>query len=338
MSLRFVVGCYLGAVVRMSAQAVYSDANIFKPTSTPAKSAHDLAILVLAVCAVIFVVVSSLLFYTVYKFRHRKTDDGHEPAQVYGSNQIEIAWTVIPILIVVVLTMATARVVAKVQDTPQPKDAIEITVIGHQWWWEVRYPKLGVITANELHMPVSANLSQFPSFLTLLSADVAHSFWVPRLAGKTDLIPGHPNRMWIDPHEPGTYLGNCAEYCGTQHANMLLRVVVESKEDFDKWVEAQKAPAAVVAEANEGRAMFLSLSCVNCHRVAGTTANGEFGPDLTHLMSRQTLAAGVIPNDLAGLKGWIHDPEEIKPGNYMPNMQLNAKELDLVVAYLSTLK
>ncbi len=187
-------------------------------------------------------------------------------------------------------------------------------------------------------MPVSAGLSQKPTFLTLLSADVAHSFWVPRLAGKTDLIPGHPNKMWIDPHEPGTYLGNCGEYCGTQHANMLLRVTVESQENFDQWVAAQRAQAVTDAQAAAGREMFLSLSCVNCHRIEGTSAKGEFGPDLTHLMSRQTIAAGAIATDYAGLKGWIHDPNEIKPANYMPNMQLNAKQLDLVVAYLSTLK
>jgi cytochrome c oxidase subunit 2 len=311
---------------------------MFKSAATPARAVSDLAYLVLAVCAAIFVIVGGLMLYTFFRFRQRGANEAAEPAQVYGSTQIEIAWTVIPILIVLVLTMATARVITRVQDAVPPANAIEATVIGHQWWWEIRYPALGIVTANELHVPISSDANNKPTYLTLLAADVAHSFWVPRLAGKTDLIPGHPNRMWIDPKEMGTYLGNCAEYCGTQHANMLLRVMVESQEDFDKWVAGQKAATVTDAKAEEGRAMFFSLACVNCHRIAGTTAKGEFGPDLTHLMSRSMLAAGVIANDFAGLKGWIHDPQEIKPGNYMPDMQLNAKELDLVVAYLSTLK
>jgi cytochrome c oxidase subunit 2 len=175
------------------------DASIMHPSGAPAQSIRDLSLLVIAVCSGIFLVVAGLLTFVVWKFRNRGgIDDGHEPAQVYGSNQIEIAWTVIPILIVVVLTMATARVISHIQDAHKPDGAMEITVVGHQWWWEVRYPSLGVVTANELHVPVSVNQAK-PVFINLLSADVAHSFWVPRLAGKTDVIPGQHNRMWIDP-------------------------------------------------------------------------------------------------------------------------------------------
>jgi len=212
---------------------MFSVDSIFKPVATPAQSVYDLSMLVLGICAAIFIVVAGLLTYTIIRFRDRGAGDGREPAQVYGSNQIEIAWTVIPILIVLVLTMATARVISAVQNKQTPPDAVRVTVIGHQWWWEVRYPDLEIVTANEVHLPVSTTSQPRLSVLELQSVDVVHSFWVPRLAGKTDVIPNRTNRMWIDPAEEGTFLGNCAEYCGTQHANMLLRVIVESAPQFE---------------------------------------------------------------------------------------------------------
>ena len=323
--------------VAVLGQTVHSAGSIFKPQATPAESVYHLSLLVLTVCAAIFLVVAGMLTFTIVRFR-RKNDDRHEPAQVYGSNHIEIAWTVIPILIVFVLTMATARVVVAIQTKSAPKDALQVTVIGHQWWWEFRYPDLGIITANELHVPVSTALKPAVTFLKLQSADVAHSFWVPQLSGKTDLIPNRTNSMWIDPRQEGTFLGNCAEYCGTQHANMLLRVIVESPADFEKWAAAQKLSASHDSRIDAARAAFLSLSCVNCHSVSQTSAAGTFGPDLSHLMSRVTLGAGVIPNTAANLRAWVKDPQVIKPGNLMPNMQLNDRELDEVVTYLSTLK
>src|SRR5262245_35592328 len=210
--------------------------NIFAPESTPAKSIFHLSMFVLAITAIIFVIVFTLLFYSVVKFRSRTADADREPAQVYGSSQIEMAWTVIPILIVVVLFMATARVIHAVQDAPQPATAIEVTAIGHQFWWEFRYPRLGIVTANELHIPVSDPARPKPTFLTLLSADTDHSFWIPQLAGKTDLIPNRVNQMWMDPYRVGIFLGQCAQYCGTQHARLLLRVTVDSGEDCDGGV------------------------------------------------------------------------------------------------------
>src|SRR6202451_19832 len=180
-----------------------SPTNIFAPVSTPAQSIFDLSLFVLTVTASIFLVVFSLLAYAVVKFRRRSSDDRREPAQVYGSTQVELAWTVIPVLIVVVLFLATARVIASIQNAAHPSNAIEVTVIGHQFWWEYRYPSLKVVTANELHIPLSDAEHPAPTFLTLLSADTDHSFWVPRLAGKTDLIPNHPNKMWLDPRETG---------------------------------------------------------------------------------------------------------------------------------------
>ncbi len=318
-------------------QQVQAIGNIFKPKATPAESAYHLSLLVLAVCAVIFVVVAGLLTYTLIRFR-RRPGDNREPAQVYGSDRIEIAWTVIPILIVFVLGMATARIMSATLGRQAPSDALNITVVGHQWWWEIRYPALGIVTANEVHVPVSTTANPAVAFLGLQSADVAHSFWIPQLAGKTDLIPNHPNRMWIDPKQEGTFLGNCAEYCGTQHANMRLRVVVQSRADFAKWVAGQQKDAVADVRTDADRSEFLSLSCVNCHTVSGTAAAGTFGPDLSHLMSRDTLAAGVVPNSVKNLREWIEDPDAIKPGSLMPNMQLTPEQLDEVVTYLSSLK
>jgi cytochrome c oxidase subunit 2 len=333
-SLSRVAGILIATAVSALGQGVHPIGNIFNPQATPAESVYHLSMLIFAVCGAIFLVVGGLLAFTIVRFRGTR-NDGDEPAQVYGSNRIEIAWTVIPILIVLVLTMATARSVVTIQNKRAPADALQVTVIGHQWWWEIRYPRLGFVTANELHVPLSRINKPALTFLKLQSADVAHSFWVPQLSGKTDLIPNRTNSMWIDPRQEGTFLGNCAEYCGTQHANMLLRVIVQSPEDFQKWVGAQRLQPTPI---KSGRATFLSLSCVNCHTIAGTPANGTFGPDLTHLMSRDTLASGVIPNTAANLRAWVKDPQPIKPGNLMPNMQLNSRELDEVVLYLSTLK
>src|SRR6202035_1350513 len=273
-----------------------SPTSIFARASTPSKSIFGLSLFVLAVTGAIFLIVFALLLYSVVKFRKRKNDDGREPPQVYGSNQVELAWTVIPVLIVVALFMATARVIASVQKTVRPDNAIEVVAIGHQFWWEYRYPALGVVTANELHVPVSDDNHPTPTFIKLLSADTDHSFWVPRLAGKTDLIPNHPNSMWIDPHEAGVYLGQCAQYCGTQHAKMLLRVYVQPHDEFDRWIQQQREPAPTRDVVSEGQRIFQTTACINCHAVAGTVADGRFGPDLTHLMSRETIAAGAAQN------------------------------------------
>ena len=312
-------------------------ANIFSPVSTPANAIHHLSLFVMAVCAAIFVVVFSLLVYAIVKFRRRADDDGREPAQIYGSNQVELAWTVIPVLIVVVLFLAAARVIHAVEDAKMPPGATEVVAVGHQFWWEFRYPAQGFVTANELHVPVSDREHPTPTHISLMSADVTHSFWVPRLAGKTDLIPNRVNSMWVDPHETGVFVGQCAQYCGTQHAKMLLRVVADSREDFENWVANQKNPGAQVDAAANGRRIFESTACVNCHTVEGTNARGKFGPDLTHIMSRATIAAGAAENTKENLHLWIKDPDAIKPGCLMPAMQLSDEDIDAVTMYLMTL-
>lgn len=323
---------FLASACLAQSASFSSPTNIFAPASTPARSIFGLSMFVLVITGVIFVVVGSLLTYAVVKFRKRKDGDNGEPAQVYGSNQVEIAWTVIPVIIVVVLFMATARVIANVQKGA-PANAIHVTVIGHQFWWEYRYPGLKVVTANELHVPAG-----IPTELQLLSADTDHSFWVPRLAGKTDLIPNHPNVMWIDPQAPGLYLGQCAQYCGTQHAKMLLRVYVQPRSQFDQWIQQQSQPALSSDAAAEGRHIFEATACVNCHTVTGTSAQGRFGPDLTHLMSRETIAAGIAANTHENLRSWIQDPSRFKTGSLMPAMGLNEHDLNAITAYLETLR
>lgn len=313
-----------------------SPTNIFAPVSTPAESIFGLSRFVLATVAVIFLVVFALLAYVVIRFRSNSHEDRGEPAQVYGSTQVELAWTVIPVLIVMALFLASARVIASIQNTVRPPGALEVIVTGHQYWWEYRYPSLNVVTANELHVPVSDPKHPTPTFLTLLSADTDHSFWVPRLGGKTDLIPNHPNHTWIDPHEPGLFLGQCAQYCGTQHAKMLLRVYVDTPEQFDRWVRQQQQPADNGSPA--GRRIFESTACVNCHTISGTAAAGKFGPDLTHLMSRETIAAGAAPNTHQMLRLWIKNPNAIKPGSKMPAMGLSDGDADSIAAYLETLR
>jgi cytochrome c oxidase subunit 2 len=333
--------------------------SIFDPAAPPAESIRDLSILVNAICGFIFVVVEGILIYCLIRFRRRgsgkESPDGNdvqvevevEPPQVYGSMPIEIAWTASPALIVFVLLLVTTRTLWEVKIRPpapgKSDNALYITVIGRQWWWQYVYDeydgrKLGFTTANELHIPVSESGVARPVYLTLKSADVCHSFWVPRLAGKTDLIPGKTNVMWIQADRPGLFVGQCAEYCGTQHANMLIRLVVESPREFQSWLEREAAAAVDDASAHEGKSVFLGQSCVNCHAVRGTPAQGGYAPDLTHLMSRRTLAAGMAPNTPENLRRWVDDPQAIKPGCLMPAFGLSTRDRKLLVDYLETLR
>ena len=330
--------CLAGASAAAAWAGNSSPTDILAPASTPADDIYHLSVFVLAICAGIFIVVFSLLVYAVVKFRLRDSDDGREPPQIYGSNQVELAWTVIPVLIVVVLFLASARVIHAVEDAIMPPAATEVTAVGHQFWWEFRYPQEGFVTANELHVPVSDRQHPTPTHLTLLSADTDHSFWVPMLAGKTDLIPNRQNSMWIDPHEVGHVprpMRAVLRHRSTR--KMLLRVVVESRADFDQWVAEQRQPAQVVDGVAKGRHIFETTACVNCHTVSGTDANGKFGPDLTHLMSRETIAAGAALNNRENLRLWVKEPDSIKPGALMPAMQLSDRDVDALTDYLLSL-
>jgi cytochrome c oxidase subunit 2 len=319
---------------------VHGPTSIFSPNGTPAHSIFGLSTLVLGITGTIFVVVGGLLFYALVKFRHRPEDPNasQEPAQIYGSNQIELSWTVVPVLIVVMLFLATARVIYTTQNAVKPASALDVTVIGHQFWWEYRYPKYGIVTANELHVPVSDPSNPTPTYLTMSSADTNHSFWIPRLAGKMDVIPNRVNTMWIDPATAGLYLGQCAQYCGTQHAKMLLRVYADTPAQFEAWIASQKKPAVEDPSASEGKAVFEHNACISCHAIAGTVATGRFAPDLTHFASRDTFASGAEPLTAENVHTFVDNPAHFKPGVLMPPMHLNNHDLDAVTAYLMTLK
>jgi len=331
--------------VASAAEPLRPIANMFDPLSRPAQMISEASVIVLLICAGIFLIVTGMLVYVTLKFRSRgAADERNEPPQIYGSSRIELAWTVIPIIITVVLILVTTRTIGEIQDHPVPPDAVRMRVIGHQWWWEVKYQKAGakpdewvtdITTANEIHVPVNKHTE-----ITLESADVLHSFWVAQLNGKTDLIPNQINRTWIEPHATGVFWGNCAEYCGTQHANMQIRVFVQTQEDFDKWLAEQRAPAPAptTPDAIAGKQVFFANSCVNCHKIDGTVAMGVFGPDLSHFASRTTLGSGIVHNTTENVRAWMRDPSHIKPGVLMPNMQLTETQVEQVSAYLETLK
>jgi cytochrome c oxidase subunit 2 len=328
----------MAAACAHQAFALKRNTSIFSPASTPSQSIFSLSMFVLAITGGIFVVVGALIFYAAIRFRQRADDDGSEPPQIFGSNQIELSWTIIPVLIVVVLFLATARMIFAIQDAPQPPAALEVTVIGHQFWWEFRYPALHITTANELHVPVSDSDASRPTYMKLTSADVMHSFWMPRLAGKVDVIPNRINELWMDPHTPGLYEGQCAQFCGVQHAKMLLRVYVDTPDQFAAWVKQEQQPGAQDPAVAAGRREFESQACMNCHTIAGTSAHGQFGPDLTHLASRKTIASGAAANTTENLERWITDPDLIKQGSLMPSMHLTPDQVRAITAYLNTLQ
>ena len=339
----------MGTLVLLSAGVGPTrNVSIFDPASPATHSIFNLAILVFAITGLIFVVVEGVLFYSIVRFRHgADSEESTEPPQVYGSMPIEVAWTAAPAVIVFFLLLVTTRTLWEVKASPvEPRaddNTLFVTVLGRQWWWEYSYEKyngreLGFVTANELHIPASDDGTSRPTQLIVQSADVCHSFWVPRLAGKMDLIPGRTNHLRLETTEPGLYVGQCAEYCGTQHANMLIRVVVESPADFERWLDNEIRPAVNDPAVSAGRQAFLSHSCVNCHRIRGTTAQGTYAPDLTHLMSRQTLASGMIENTPENLAAWVRDPQSIKIGCLMPAFGLGTAEQDLIVEYLITLR
>jgi cytochrome c oxidase subunit 2 len=363
----------MNPLFQASADRATQNLSIFDPVSPPAESIRNLSVLVLAITAFIFIVVEGILIYSIIRFRRRGTYASTpradatglaatreaEPPQVYGSKPIEIAWTAAPALVVFILVLVTARTLWEVNVPPPPPregdNTLFVTVVGRQWWWEYTYDHyngkpirgigpdgrvtdLRVITANELHVPASEKGLPRPVYLTLKSADVCHSFWVPRLGGKTDLIPGRVNAMWFQTDQPGLYFGQCAEYCGTQHANMLLRVFVDSRSEFERWLENEQKPAVEDPTARAGRSAFQAQSCVNCHRVRGTPADGSYAPDLTHLMRRETLASCMVENSSDKLRRWVVDPQQIKPGCLMPAFGLGDQEREDIVRYLLTLR
>jgi cytochrome c oxidase subunit II len=276
-------------------------------------------------------VVTLALGWVLWRFRERPGDG--LPRQIRGHALLEISWTIAPAIVLLVIAIPTIAVVFRTQAAPAP-GALEVIVKGHQWWWEFSYPAYQLTTANELHVP-----SGRPATLVLEGPDVIHSFWVPQLGGKRDVIPGRVNRLTFTPEAPGEYLGQCAEFCGTSHANMGLRVIVDAADAFERWVETERAPAAQpsAGAAAEGAAVFAANACVGCHSVRGVSA-GMLGPDLTHFGGRRTLAAGLLPNTVDNVTAWILEPQRLKPGAKMPALGLSPAQARAVATYLTSLK
>lgn len=280
----------------------------------------------------VYVAVMGYLLLALYRRRQQTTHD----TVASGGSIRTVIWggIVMPALILLIVYGFTVRTLWALTARPAA-DELVVDVIGHQWWWEVRYPNQSLITANELYIPVGQ-----PVRIQLTSADVIHSFWVPELHGKLDMIPGRTNTFWLEADRPGDYWGICAEFCGTQHANMLFLVIATPPDQFAEWLTAQaQTPAAPTAAlAQQGQQIFMNSACAQCHAIAGTPANGRLGPDLTHLASRRTLAAGILENNLGNLGGWLMNPQHIKSGNLMPVSLLSGEELQALLAYLQTLE
>ncbi len=307
--------------------------SVFSPGSPEAHAIADLFRITLLVCGAIFGLVAGLVGYAVVRFRRK--DGDAEPRQITGNTRLEVAWTAAPVAILAAILALTSRTMRAV-DPPVDREP-DLVVIGHQWWWEVRYPAPFVVTANEIHVPAGRRL-----LVQVEAVDVIHDFWVPELARKIDAVPGHPNHVWMEVSAPGTYLGACAEYCGAQHAWMRLRVVAHPAAEFDAWQAHEAAPAAppLAEAAVRGARIFRERTCVACHAIASSLGevSPRIAPDLTHLASRATLAAGAIENTPATLARWIEDPETIKPGSHMPNLHLSPAQVSDLVAYFETLR
>ena len=280
----------------------------------------------------VFVIVEAVLLWIAIRYRRRRTDPAMPP-QIHGNTPVEIIWTIIPAVLLAIVAAFTTPIIFSTEAAP-PKNALQVRVIGHQWWWEFQYPTLGVVTANEVHMPVNQTVT-----FDLESADVMHSFWLPRLGGKRDVIPNHVNNLWWTPNTIGTTPGQCAQFCGTSHANMRMLAVVQSQADFNTWVAAQKAAPANPSggAAANGKAVFSRSACIGCHTIQGVS-QGTVGPNLTHVGSRSIIAAGMLENTPANMARWIKDPPAEKPGSLMPNLHLSDTDVNALVAYLESLK
>ncbi len=304
------------------------------PRSDVGWDIQNLFMFIVAAAAVVFVVVEGALIYVALRYRRRPGQEPGPPVGRHGSTRLEITWTALPVIILVVVAVPTVGTIFATA-APAPKDAVQMQVIGHQWWWEFRYPQLHIVTANELHLPVGRTAN-----FALSSADVIHSFWVPKLAGKRDMFPNHVNNLWFTPSAVGDYPAQCAEFCGESHAYMQMRVVVDTPAGFDAWVRDQQARAMTVATggARHGALVFSQSACASCHTIAGTPAVGAVGPNLTHVASRSAIAGQLLANTPANLARWIFNSPSIKPGSHMPPQNLSKGDLADIVAYLRSLK
>ena len=315
--------------------------DFLNPQGPSAREADKLWNLTFGIAVLVFVLVEGLIVFALVKFRHRP---GREAAQFHGNVKLEVALTLIPAVILIGIAIPTVKEIFDVSRRPGG-DALKVTVEAHQFWWEYHYPSLGITTANELHIPVDR-----PIDITLKGIDVVHSFWIPRLAGKQDVVPGHTTHMHLQAEEAGRYMGQCTEFCGLSHANMRILAFAHETADFDAWVEAEQQEAEEPTDdlAAEGAQLFVEGTgdgtfpnggaCGSCHAIAGTTAQGIVGPDLTHFASRETFAGATYDNTRANLSSWLADPPAMKPGVDMPDLGLTSEQIDALLAYLETLE
>ena len=324
--------------------------SIFETAGPVARQQVDLLIFTYYLSWFVIILVAGVMIYALVRFRRRRGDDAI-PTQTHGNPVLEITWTIIPIILVVLVAIPGVRTIFRTETIAKPTpDDVIINVIGHQWWWSFEYPELGILTANEIHIPEDRRI-----ILNMTSADVLHSFWVPQIAGKRDLIPNQNNQLWFIAEEPGIYRSQCAELCLGPHAYMRGRVIVDTEDDFAAWVnkfqavQKNNAPsnhgAATTSEIQWGQQLF-GQKCAACHSVAGFTEGTTVGeaiyPNLTNFGLRTTIGAGILENNEDNLALWLRDPQAVKPGNRMPNLWSMSnpnreKEIAAVVAYLLSL-
>ncbi len=317
--------------------------NALNPAGVQAERIYSYFWFILILGTIIYLLVMGMVLYAA--FRRRSSGEGQEDPVVEEEKKrkmtrgvvIGLGATAVILFVLLTVDIFTGRAVASLAQ--HEEEALTINVTGHQWWWEVQYadpiPSRRLTTANEIHIPVGR-----PVRIKLTSTDVIHSFWVPNLHGKKDLIPGHLNEIWLQADEPGVYRGQCAEFCGHQHAKMGLLVIAQRPEEFAAWYEQQLQPARPPADSVQarGQEVFLAHACVMCHQIRGTIAGGRVAPDLTHIGSRRTLASAILPNTRGHLGGWITDPQRIKPGTRMPPNQIEGPDLQALLTYLESLK
>ena len=313
---------------------------MFRPASPQASAIYNLTIVIAIIAAIAFVIVEGWLLIASFRFRNRPEE---QAVQTHGNLKLETGWTVITAVVMFTVLGFTVKTMVDVTALPAaaavpagafPGEIVNLNVTAHQWWWEFEYPGQGVVTGNEVHVPVGRTIR-----VQVESADVIHSFWVPQLAGKIDAVPGHTNYTSFLAAAPGVYHGLCAEYCGGQHAHMGFRIIADPLPDFAAWVKDQQAPAAQPTTDQQRAGLeVVSTVCAACHTVRGTPAQAKIGPDLTHFASRQTLAADFLDNTPQNVATWLHDPQAVKPDNKMPNLHLDQATINDLVAYLENLK
>ena len=306
---------------------------MFQASSSEAYNINNLFLQFLLLSAIIVFIVTGMVVLGGYLYRSKVRPK--EPPQLTGNRKLEWIWTIIPFLAVSLFFILTVKSMQQINRPYTEENDPDIVIIAHQWWWDMRYPKEGIITANELHIPVGRRLR-----MRIESADVIHSWWVPALGRKTDAVPGRLNYGWIESDTAGIFHGACSEYCGTEHAWMLIRVVAESPDDYQAWVDSQKVVPGIPKSVagRDGALLFQKKTCANCHAITGTPASAHIGPDLTHVGSRETLLSGMMMNTPDNMKKWLTDPQKVKMGAHMPDFMLTDKEINDLETYLEGLK